>query len=155
MQLYQLDLSNIKAIGHDGNAPLGKLQVMISKPDGTLEIKDVPAPPQALEGIKLIAQLAAGQQITVEPTPALTDAELLKNITMIPTDTLRCGGSSNIEAIGYESSLRVLQVEFKNGSIYRYFDVPFVKFAQLIKSDSVGQYFNREIKSDYRYEKVA
>ena len=32
--------------------------------------------------------------------------------------------SSNVEAIGYDKESETLQVEFKNGGIYQYFDVP-------------------------------
>ncbi|WP_013334979.1 KTSC domain-containing protein [Gloeothece verrucosa] len=153
MKFYQIDLSKIRAIAHDGAVPLGQLSILIQE-EGTLEVKTVPAPLQALEGIRAIASLAAGEEINIQPTLPPSRDELLDNITMISTTSLRCQGSSNIAAIGYESSLKVLQIEFISGSTYRYFNVSFQKFADFIAANSAGRYFNAEIKSQYSSEKV-
>jgi len=32
--------------------------------------------------------------------------------------------SSNLISVGYDSALRVLEAEFKHGSVYQYFGVP-------------------------------
>ena len=154
MQLFKLDLGKVKAIGHDGNVPLGTLQILLEKEDGNLEIKTVPAPLQALEGIKLISQLAEGNNVEVPIIPSPSPDELLDTITMIDTESLRCGGSSNIKAIGYESSQKVLQVDFYSDSRYRYFDVPYTVFAEFLQADSVGKFLNQKIKSYYDYERV-
>lgn len=154
MQLFKLDLTKVKAIGHDGNVPLGTLQILLENEDGNLEIKSVPAPLQALEGIKLISRLAEGERVEVPSIPPLSSQTLLDTITMIDTESLRCGGSSNVAAIGYESSQKVLQVDFNSNSRYRYFDVPFTVFSNFLKADSVGKFLNREIKPYYQYERV-
>ncbi|MGK7897900.1 MAG: KTSC domain-containing protein [Xenococcus sp. (in: cyanobacteria)] len=154
MQLFKLDLTKVKAIGHDGNVPLGTLQILLENEDGNLEIKSVPAPLQALEGIKLISQLAEGKNVEVPIVPEPTPEELLENITMIDTEKLACGGSSNIKAIGYESSKKVLQIDFYSNTRYRYFDVPFTVFSRFFKSESVGKFLNREIKGKYEYKRV-
>lgn len=44
-----------------------------------------------------------------------------------------------------------LEVEFRSGSVYQYFDVPAVEFEQLLSAASVGQYFCRFIRDCYRY----
>lgn len=60
--------------------------------------------------------------------------------------------SSNIESIGYEDE--TLQVQFLNGSIYQYFDVPEHIFIGLCDADSVGIYLAANVKGIYRYSRV-
>ena len=60
--------------------------------------------------------------------------------------------SSNIESIGYEDE--TLQVQFLNGSIYQYFDVPEHIFSGLCDADSVGIYLAANVKGIYRYSRV-
>lgn len=67
---------------------------------------------------------------------------------MIPVD------SSNIEAVGYDVDSSTLQVEFKNGGTYQYFDVPERVFNELQHAASVGGYLASAIKGTYRYSKV-
>ena len=62
--------------------------------------------------------------------------------------------SSNIEAVGYDEDSSTLQVEFKNGGTYQYFDVPEQFFEGLRDADSVGRYLASVIKGSYRYSKV-
>ncbi|MFA7061265.1 MAG: KTSC domain-containing protein [Pedobacter sp.] len=67
---------------------------------------------------------------------------------MIPVD------SSNVEAVGYDEKSSTLQVEFKNGGMYQYFDVPEDVFIGLRDASSVGGYLVARIKGTYRYSKV-
>lgn len=62
--------------------------------------------------------------------------------------------SSNVEAVGYDEESSTLQVEFKNGGIYQYFDVTEDVFIGLRDADSVGRYLHANIKGIYRYSKV-
>lgn len=62
--------------------------------------------------------------------------------------------SSNIESIGYDSESQTLEIEFLNGSIYQYFDVPEHVYDDLMSSDSQGKYLAHQIKGNYRYSKV-
>lgn len=62
--------------------------------------------------------------------------------------------SSNIASIGYENETETLEVEFLNGSIYEYRNVPLVVYEELMSASSYGSYFNREIRTAYAYEKV-
>lgn len=62
--------------------------------------------------------------------------------------------SSNIQAIGYDAESSTLQVEFKNGGTYQYFDVPEKIFEGLRDADSVGGYLAANIKGVFRYSKV-
>jgi hypothetical protein len=62
--------------------------------------------------------------------------------------------SSNIESIGYDSKSQTLEIEFLNGTIYQYFDVPEGVFGELMSADSHGKYLSANIKGVYRYSKV-
>ncbi|RKN83482.1 helicase HerA-like domain-containing protein [Ulvibacterium marinum] len=62
--------------------------------------------------------------------------------------------SSNIQSIGYDSSSETLEVEFLNGGIYQYFDIPEQVFEKLMGAGSHGKYLANNIKGKYRYSKV-
>jgi curved DNA-binding protein CbpA len=70
-------------------------------------------------------------------------------------DILRTGvKSSNIISVGYDKNLKVLQVEFLNGSIYQYYEVPEQVFTDLLKTASKGKFFNSQISLHFRHENV-
>ena len=62
--------------------------------------------------------------------------------------------SSNIASVGYDPSTLTLEVEFKNGSVYHYFDVPENMYQELMRASSVGKFMHANIKNNYRYTKV-
>lgn len=62
--------------------------------------------------------------------------------------------SSNISSIGYDSDSETLEIEFLNGSMYQYFDIPEQVYQELMAADSHGKYLARNIKGNYRYSKV-
>lgn len=62
--------------------------------------------------------------------------------------------SSNLSSVGYDDSSQTLEVEFKNGSVYQYFDVPASEHSELMRSASVGTYFSSNIRAAYRYARL-
>jgi len=62
--------------------------------------------------------------------------------------------SSNIASIGYDQETQTLEVEFLNGGIYQYFDVPWGAWLGFVGADSKGKYFAAQIKGNYRYSRV-
>lgn len=54
--------------------------------------------------------------------------------------------STNLAAIGYEEESSTLKVEFLNGTIYEYYNVPLDLFNDLLGASSTGQFFNSNIK---------
>lgn len=62
--------------------------------------------------------------------------------------------SSNIAAIGYDIDTQTLEIEFLNGGVYQYFEVPENLYNDLMSASSHGQYLNQNIKGYYRYSKV-
>lgn len=62
--------------------------------------------------------------------------------------------SSNIASIGYDADSKTLEIEFLNGGVYQYFDVPQHIYDGIMSADSHGQYLAQNIKGAYRYSKV-
>jgi hypothetical protein len=62
--------------------------------------------------------------------------------------------SSNIARFGYDNASHVLKVEFKNGSIYDYFDVPEHVFRGMAGAPSKGQFLAQQVKGAYRYARA-
>jgi len=48
-----------------------------------------------------------------------------------------------------------LEVEYRNGSVYRYLDVPAYVHRELMAARSIGAYVNQNIKGKYPYRRVA
>lgn len=63
--------------------------------------------------------------------------------------------SSELLSVGYDPDLCVLEVEFRNGGMYRYFDVPAQEHDNLLTAESLGRYFNAHIRLNYRYSRVS
>ncbi|WP_243613861.1 KTSC domain-containing protein [Shimia aestuarii] len=62
--------------------------------------------------------------------------------------------SSNIASIGYDEPSQTLEVEFLNGSIYQYYNVPINIYDQLMNDPSKGRFLNTYIKNAYPYSRV-
>lgn len=61
--------------------------------------------------------------------------------------------SSSIRSVGYDPAAHVLEVEFHNGNVYRYFDVPPLTYDELIHARSLGRYLNFRIKEQFPYQR--
>ncbi len=62
--------------------------------------------------------------------------------------------SSSMASVGYDARRRMLEVEFRNGGVYRYLDVPEDDYRALKEADSLGRHLNQEIKPFYSVIKV-
>ena len=62
--------------------------------------------------------------------------------------------SSNIASIGYDAESATLEIEFTNGSIYQYFNVPTGLNDELMAYPSKGQFLNTYIRNSYPYSRV-
>lgn len=59
--------------------------------------------------------------------------------------------SSNVISVGYDEVSAVLEVEFKGGIVYQYFDVAPGHFSGMLGAASPGGYLNDNIKPYCRY----
>lgn len=62
--------------------------------------------------------------------------------------------SSTMVSVGYDAESETLEIEFVNGQVYQYFDVPPTVHQELLASASAGQYFNAAIRGHYRYARA-
>jgi hypothetical protein len=62
--------------------------------------------------------------------------------------------SSSIAAVGYDAASRALEVEFHNGRIYRYHEVPASVHEQLLAAPSKGQFYNLHVRNLFAYERL-
>jgi len=62
--------------------------------------------------------------------------------------------SSNLKSVGYDPKTRVLEIEFLNGAVYQYDNVPLEVYKGLMKASSHGKYFHAHIRDRYPYRRV-
>jgi len=62
--------------------------------------------------------------------------------------------SSSVAEVGYDPKTKILEIVFREGDVYLYFDVPINVYQDLIRADSVGKFFNLQVKSNYQFRKI-
>ena len=58
--------------------------------------------------------------------------------------------SSAIAAVGYSKRRHILEIEFVNGAIYRYLDVPSNVHRDLMSAESKARFYDSKIRRHYR-----
>ena len=60
--------------------------------------------------------------------------------------------SSSIASVGYDEATKTLELEFHNGRIYQFFNIPPQMAAALKAAPSHGAYFNKYLRnSEYEF----
>lgn len=62
--------------------------------------------------------------------------------------------SSSLASVGYLIDSQTLEVEFRSGAVYRYFDVPQEIHQGFIAAESKGVFFNRAVKGRFGYARI-
>lgn len=63
--------------------------------------------------------------------------------------------SSNLASVGYDPKNMILEIEFHNGGIYQYLNIPESVYNGLMSADSHGKYFDTYIKKGgYSFKKI-
>jgi hypothetical protein len=62
--------------------------------------------------------------------------------------------SSSARSVAYDPEREILEVEFPDGDVYRYFDVSAEEYADLRTAESFGEHLNHQIKPFHEYLKV-
>ncbi len=62
--------------------------------------------------------------------------------------------SSNLNSVGYDPSTRTLEIEFREGDVYVYNNVPQHIYDGLMSASSKGSYHHSHIKNSYSYRKI-
>ena len=81
------------------------------------------------------------------PSPALAaDRSVQPIISRIQRQAV---DSSALAAIGYSKRLEALEIEFRDGLIYRYTGVPLRMYRELISAESKARFYNKNIRGKY------
>ena len=62
--------------------------------------------------------------------------------------------SSALNAVGYSKKFHLLEIEFHDGLIYRYEEVPGQVYRKLITAESKATYYNKNIRGRYHCLRV-
>ncbi len=62
--------------------------------------------------------------------------------------------SRTLVSAAYSDRGSWLEIEFRDGAVYRFFDVPAECFQSLLQSESKGAYFNQNIRKRFRYQRL-
>lgn len=60
--------------------------------------------------------------------------------------------STLLASAAYSPDECLLELEFRDGTVYHFFEVPAACFQQLMASDSKGAFFNRNIRNQFPYQ---
>jgi hypothetical protein len=58
--------------------------------------------------------------------------------------------SSNIRSVGYDASIERLEIEFANGNVYQYHNVPQQEYDEFMRANSQGRYFALHIRDQFK-----
>ena len=95
----------------------------------------------------LVLCLAAPQfqvPAAISAEPATTPAPIISHIPRQHVD------STAIAAVSYSKRQHILEIEFVNGAIYRYFDVPPAVYRHLMWAESKARFYDSNIRRRYR-----
>lgn len=95
------------------------------------------------------------EQTINELLGVLDDENLVGKIHEEHGQTIFWPTSGNVERTKYIASDKLLEVEFLNGGVYQYKDVPKEVWDKIKTAQSIGSFMQRNIKGNYRYEKIS
>jgi hypothetical protein len=98
------------------------------------------APTVTLAVLLLFAAAVAGSP----PDNERPTETIVSHVSRMPVD------STAIAAIGYSKRLHALEIEFINGAIYRYLDVPPMLHRALMAAKSKAQFYDHNVRGKYR-----
>lgn len=70
------------------------------------------------------------------------------------TKTYTSEESSHVRRVSYHPTTNTLQIQFANGTMYNYHNVPQNIYEDAIRSPSIGKFISAHIKMYYQYEKT-
>ena len=76
--------------------------------------------------------------------PAATPHHIISHIPREPVQ------SSAIAKVGYSKRGHILEIEFVNGAVYRYFDIPVSVYRDLLSAESKARFYDSNIRKHYR-----
>ncbi len=99
--------------------------------------------------VLLIGALAPVASILcADPTKSNSSKQIVSHIPRHPVQ------STAIAAVGYSKRRHILEIEFVNGAIYRYLDVPSSVYRDLTSAESQARFYDFNIKKKYRSVRI-
>ena len=62
--------------------------------------------------------------------------------------------SRDIAIVGYDAETSTLEIVFRRGGVYHYYEVPQETYQTLMTASSRGIYFEQFVRTRFRYSKV-
>ena len=93
----------------------------------------------------LVGTLAADASGLCAGPPASNNSDPI--VSHIPRQPI---ASTAIAKIGYSKRRHILEIEFVNGAVYRYFDISPSVYRDLLSAESRARFYNFNIKGKYR-----
>jgi hypothetical protein len=97
-------------------------------------------PPIALA----LALLFPALTLQANPAPAPAPSGIISRIKRTQVE------STALAAIGYSKRLRALEIEFRNGAVYRYLEVDPSVYRELMSASSKARYYDEHIRRKFR-----
>ena len=94
--------------------------------------------------ITLVISLLLPAAIYAEPTKPGDSTGIISHIKREAVE------STAIASIGYSKRLHALEIEFRNGAIYRYLDVESLVHRDLMNAKSKTRFYDDNIRKKYR-----
>lgn len=94
--------------------------------------------------ITLVISLLFAAAAQAEPAKPRDSTGIISHIKREPVE------STAIASIGYSKRLRALEIEFRNGAIYRYLEVAPAVHRNLLNAKSKARFYDDNIRRKYR-----
>ena len=94
----------------------------------------------------VIGAMAAGLVTVLGADPPKT-GDSQRIVSHIPRELVH---STAIAKVGYSKRRRILEIEFVNGAIYRYLNVPASVYRDLMSAESKARFYDFNVRRHYR-----
>ena len=88
--------------------------------------------------------LCVAATLHTDPAPAPEPVGIVSRIKRVPVE------STALATVGYSKRLRALEIEFRNGAIYRYLEVAPEVYDALLQARSKARFYDENIRHKYR-----
>ena len=92
----------------------------------------------------VIICISSALVVVVWAEPSSRSDHIVSHIPRAPVQ------SSAIAKVGYSKRRHILEIEFVNGAVYRYFDIPLSMHRDLMSAKSKARFYDSNIRKHYR-----
>jgi len=98
--------------------------------------------------IVIVMLTVVGAIRCADPPESHNSEPIISHIPRQPID------STAIAKVGYSKRRHILEIEFANGAVYRYLDVPSSVYRDLMSAESKARYYDFNVRKKYRSARV-